>query len=152
MAQVVPQAARVLSGSVVPTTERALEPVYRGYAHEYAPPENESPYTSITENEYGAGTALLVAVPIFQAYVSGHYHGHTTLIANMLRRCLGEKRTIKTDAPLNVEVGMLSKDDRDVISLLHHPGVSPAGCPRSLAHNPCVTSCCGSGRRNPPRG
>ena len=122
MAQVVPETARVLSGSVVPTTERALEPVYRGYAHEYAPPENESPYPSITENEYGAGTALLVAVPIFQAYESGHYHGHATLIANMLRRCLGRERTIETDAPSNVEIGMLSKDGRDVISLLHHPG------------------------------
>ncbi len=122
MAQVVPEAARVLSGSMVPTTERALEPVYRGYAHEYAPPENESPYPSITENEYGAGAALFVAVPIFQAYESGHYHGHATLIANMLRRYLGQECTIETDAPRNVEITMLSKDGRDVISLLHHPG------------------------------
>ena len=122
MAQVVPEAARALSGSMVPTTERALEPVYRGYAHAYAPPENESPYPSITENEYDAGTALFVAVPICQAYESGHYHGYATLIANMIRRCLGQECTIEADAPLNLEITMLSKDGRDVISLLHHPG------------------------------
>lgn len=92
---------------VAPTTERSET---RRFSHYQAPPERVLDVPAITHNTHGNGEVTYIGTNLFTQYYREDYHGHRTLLTNILESLHADQR-LAADAPASIEVNAMQTDD-----------------------------------------
>lgn len=114
--QVVPEdGAEVKAHVVAPSAGgRFYTGIYKG-----GPAERLLDSPGIVYNKYGKGQAIYVATPLFTSYYQYAYHGHKTLLDNIITS-LQNVRVLDAEAPASVRLNVMNTDEGMFVHVVNY--------------------------------
>jgi hypothetical protein len=86
------------------------------------PPAGRLDSPAITHNRYGKGEVIYIATDLFRQFFSKDYHGHRTLLDNIINS-LQKQRLLSAQAPTSIVVNAMQTDDSTYLHLTsYHTG------------------------------
>lgn len=110
------EGATTRASVIAPTTERSET---RRFSHFQAPPERTLDVPAITHHDYGDGQAVYVGTNLISQYYDEGYHGHRTLLDNVVTD-LQEIRMLEVTAPTSVEANAMTTGEKTYIHLTNY--------------------------------
>lgn len=106
-----------LASTIAPLMERTPE---HFFSHAQAPSGIDTHCPAILLKPIGKGKLLVFAVPIFTDFHKNNYAMHKQLFKNAFEMLVSRrKRLLEVDAPQNIEVSLMQKDNAFIIHLLN---------------------------------
>lgn len=106
-----------LASLVAPLMERSEESFF---SHAQAPAGEDTGYPGIILKPFGQGKLLIFAFPLFKDFHQNDYAVHKQIFKNAFEILLSRgKRLLEVQAPPNVEISLMRKDNNYIIHFLN---------------------------------